>query len=368
MDLNWTVEVIVTFLAAAMMSIAVGVHAYLYRHRQERYALWFSLFGFCYLLHAVLGGLSFLFGSLLMYTFSFLPLYIAGYFLIFAIDSISRDATDPVKVSIWTAFVVLLSLLSSQSSSFRVTYLLNGEETFVIAGVFQYVVGIGMVLLICVFVYVAGKMHVRASQIIKKDSKIFLAGSVLILCAGVLVAFNVSAIIPGIHAVAVAIGMILIAIAFLRDSKLAFVLLFKVLRLLVLDTVGGLALYTYDWDREVKLAERRLFSGMLQGITIILNQTVNQGSVQEIQLANAVLFLHRSDKYPAACVLVATKASPSLRRALEGFARDFDAQFAGLFASPTHEEDFQPANNLVAKWFGFVPTQENEGEQPDEFN
>lgn len=359
MILNWTIEVILYFIAAGLVSAAAGILVYHFVKKRERHVLCLMiayLFATAFLIQE---GLSYLF--LFMPFLAYAPLYafVGGYFLILGIDSISRESVDPAKMAIWTGLIATVVFFFFQPGSFGAHTFPNGDKSVTTTGIYQYVVNLYAFFPILLYIFYGIKINRLAPPQVKADSRLFLAGAIITtLWPGIFALTRLSLLIPGIHMIGIAFGSLLISIAFARQPKLAFILPFRALRLLVIDTEGGNPLFLHDWAREGKLADELLFSGMLQGIGKLLHHTLNQGEVQEIQLAHAVLILHRSDKYPVACVLLATNTSPSLRRALNGFAEAFYAQYAPYPVDSENNDHIQPAESLVTEWFGFVPVQE----------
>ena len=160
---------------------------------------------------------------------------------------------------------------------------------------------------------------------------------------------------PGLWLFLLSVGIIPIAIAFIKYPKLAYILPFRVLRLTAFETNGGVPLFSHDWSKGEEIAQDALFSGMLQGIAMILDESVRKGAVREILLENGVLVLQRTYKFSVACVLVATKSSRTLRHALDSFAEHFYNEYAEYFDNPSKVSNFASATKLVDEHFGFVP-------------
>ena len=93
-----------------------------------------------------------------------------------------------------------------------------------------------------------------------------------------------------------------------------FILPFKALRLTVIETQGGISLFTHKWDDSSLIDNEDLWAGMLQGVNLIFRESLNKGDVQEIKLANAMLLVQHSKQYPVACIVVATKVSQDASR------------------------------------------------------
>jgi hypothetical protein len=151
------------------------------------------------------------------------------------------------------------------------------------------------------------------------------------------------------------IAFLLVAIAFASQPKLAFILPFKALRLSVIETNSGISLFTHVWSKMDDLIDDQLFSGMLQGISQILNEALKKGEIRDINLEKATLMIKRSDEYSIACVLVATKSSRTLRHALNSFAERFFTKYAPYFSKPHNMDNFNSASELVEERFSFIP-------------
>ncbi len=359
MSYNWTIEVIMYFIAAGVMCVAAGILVYYYVKKRERHVFWVML--------AYLFGIGFLLQEGLSYLFLFMPFlayaplfgFVTGYALLLGIDSISREAVDPVKMAIWTGLIATVIFFFFQPDSFAEHTFSNGDKSLTTAGIYQYVVNVYEFYPALLYIFYGLRINRRAPPKLKTDSRLFLAGAIITtLWPASLALTRISLVIPGIHMIGLALGSLLISISFARQPKLAFILPFRALRLLVIDTKSGTPLFHHDWAHEGFLADKLLFSGMLQGVGNLLQESVKQGEVQEIHLTSAVLILHRSDKNQVACVLLATNTSPSLRRALNGFAEAFYSKFTSSVEESKSKDYYQPAKELVTEWFGFVPVQE----------
>jgi hypothetical protein len=108
-----------------------------------------------------------------------------------------------------------------------------------------------------------------------------------------------------------------------------------------------------------QMSNEVLFSSMLHGLNAILHEAVNQGNVHEIHLDRALLLLHRFPDSPVLFVLVATKTSSILRKALEFFAREFCRQYEDAIENLKNGihnlENFKGADQFITKCFPFVP-------------
>lgn len=94
---------------------------------------------------------------------------------------------------------------------------------------------------------------------------------------------------------------------------------------------------------------------MLQGVSLIVKESLSRGEVQEITVTEGIMILRRSIKHPIACVLVADKSTKSLRHALDIFAAKFFNDYASFFDDPTRIDVFRGASTLISECFPFVP-------------
>jgi len=146
--------------------------------------------------------------------------------------------------------------------------------------------------------------------------------------------------------------------AYVSIPRLDQVLAFRdaeLIRLTVIETKTGIALFNHLWEQSADSMDEMLFSGMLQGISNFVNELLKKGNVREIQLDQGRLLLHQNHQSPAIFVLVTNKSFKALREALKSFAEKFIGQFAPNFSNPSNIDQFLPAKDFVAECFPFVP-------------
>ncbi|MFX0099408.1 MAG: hypothetical protein ACFFCS_07480 [Candidatus Hodarchaeota archaeon] len=155
--------------------------------------------------------------------------------------------------------------------------------------------------------------------------------------------------------------LFLITTYMLRDEpRLGFILPFKALRLVVLDTRSGIPLFTHTWKAGKKLANQDLFSSMIQGITLIMKEAINEGDVEEISLRSAKVIFVKKEKHELGFAIVCTKSSKTLRVGLEFFANEFVKEYGsglGDGSNPIVYEvgQFDSATKLLDKCLPFIP-------------
>jgi hypothetical protein len=274
-------------------------------------------------------------------------------------DAISRDTVDPVKL-------IIISVLATGAAT---------SEGFVFIIILQ-------VFSLVVWVYYAWKIHVNAPKSINRFSWLYLAG-VLVFVAGSLygaTGFIPKEIMPSTMLTVIdglrwepilGIAFVIISIAYAKAPNLVNILPFVAVRLSIVDIKAGIALYNHDWARRDDLIHEDLFSSMLSGISMILNESVRKGNIREIQLDNARLLLERSDEYSIAFVLITTHPTKTLRNALVVFAKRFTTRYADVLSEQGKDIEigkFRSTIELVHDCFPFAveyADDEGPGKVPD---
>ena len=162
------------------------------------------------------------------------------------------------------------------------------------------------------------------------------------ICAFVLWIFF-APIIPGIPFTLAGIGGVMMFFAYSHEPKLLFILPFTAIRLTVIDTSVGYPIFTHTWNHKGRLADETLFSGMLHGVSMIIQESLQSGEVQEIRVTDAIILTHPIPGYHFACVLVVTRPTQSLRDGLRLFAERFLLQFHDFFENSFISSQFDGA-------------------------
>jgi hypothetical protein len=262
------------------------------------------------------------------------------------IDSVSRDAIDPRK------FSVTLLVLGADAMLFIVYF--NSELVIV---PIMIVATVGLVfgiiwLYFCILIY----QNVPAS--LKRPALLNIIGALLVSIMYVIANRYISGwsrYIPSIDRMFQAVGALMHAFIFGKYDQLFYVLPFKTQRLVTFGTTNGVSLFTYTWHRPERLIDEDLFSSMLQGMSMLVNESVMKGNVQEIKMEQGVLLIHQDNKHPVASVLVASKSSQVLRDGLAAFNRQFIDRFGQHLDKNESIEVFSDAKKLVDSCFAFIP-------------
>ncbi|MHA1906675.1 MAG: hypothetical protein ACW98Y_05235 [Candidatus Thorarchaeota archaeon] len=356
---NLTIEVSIYFSSFVINLVAFIAAFWFLRRERHRHAPFIVV---------IFLGLAFwsLFISLGGFLLSAIPIRLGLYVglvtiaLVFLmIDSFTRDGIDARKATLLSGAGALLVYFSLQPDEIFAGTNSIGEPGIEL-GIGVMGVGAGLIILTGVsFTYYMLKMNREVPSSLKMGTQLgLLSGIILAVFWPVGLGLGLHFVYPGLWLLLLSVGVIPIAIGFIKFPKLAYILPFRVLRLTVFETNGGIPLFSHDWSKGEEIAQDALFSGMLQGIAMILDESVQKGAVREILLENGVLVLQRTYKFSVACVLVATKSSQTLRHALDSFAEHFYNEYSEHFDNPSEVSKFASAIKLVDEHFGFVPDNE----------
>ncbi|MHA1385360.1 MAG: hypothetical protein ACTSR3_16530 [Candidatus Helarchaeota archaeon] len=279
-----------------------------------------------------------------------------GFLVILFFDSITRRSVDPIKIMIMTAVAVLTILTSLDPSSVILITHKTGGLSLVFTGNFAIAVGLYFALLGIFWVYLMLKIYLKAPTDLRFYSGINLIGATLVgIIAPSLALSGVTTIFPGITLLVFSIGALFCAIAFLKEPRLSYILPFQVYDLLVIETEGGVPIFTYKF-REIidDKMDSMLFSGMMHALNKFTEGSM-QKKIREIHLDEAILIMNRSSELPLVCVLIASRSSQLLRDALSSFANKFYKNYSSLISKKVKHEIFEDASKLVEEFFPFIP-------------
>lgn len=263
------------------------------------------------------------------------------------IDSVSRDTIDPRK------FSIAMLVLGADAMLFIVTF----KSTELVVAPILVVVTFGLAVGIawfyfCIVIYRNVPRSLKHPALINVIGAFFV--SIMYIVANKYIG-GLSKVIQSIDRMFQAVGALMHAIIFAKHDQLCYTLPFKTQRLVVFNTKSGISLFTFTWHRPDRLIDEDLFSSMFQGMSLLVNESVNKGHVQEIKMEKGVLLLSTEFKHPVASVLVASKSSRVLREGLAAFTRQFIEAFGQYIDKNKSTDVFNDAKKLVGSCFGFIP-------------
>ena len=354
-NLNWTIQVFILLISLGPLTFAVYIAFSEYLKGKHRHNLFMMLTWLIVMIMNILVIISNLILSPTLYLYSMFLWILSAIFMSLLFDSVSRESIDPKKLIIISIFATAIVFISFDPNAVVYNYFPNGEIGLLMGGNFRIINSILFLFIIGMYAFYTLKIHWKAPKNLKLYSYINLFGALAVVGSVIIVLIGLNKIIPGIDFLIVAIAGLFTAIAFVKEPRLAYILPFKVMRLTVIDTKSGISIFNHNWKAGETLVDESLFSGMLQGISAILNEAVGKGNVRGILLDQALLIIKRNEEYPIACVLIATKSTKSLRQALNSFSDKFITQFSQFFSDTSMVSNFESASDLIEECFPFVP-------------
>ncbi len=358
-ELNLTQEGLL-FLIASSIILVIGCTLLVqYWHRKLRYLLLMALEILSVGLFSLFDGIGVVLPSplfIVLRNYVIIPLAL---FIIILLDSMTRDSTDPVKLAITVGLSAALLIYNSDLTTVVPFYYSNGDASFMNAGVELQAVKFTLLIWIAIVaIFAFGRVATHSPKRFRKYIYLSLFGVMCIGPLGIMVVFTIDLVVPGAMAIVQLIGTITFALGISLKSNSAFVLPFRAITLTVLNTESGVPLFNHTWTGDVIMKDSILFSGIIQGISGILKESVSEGEVEEIKLSNAVLILQRAKDAKIACILASTKTSKLLRRALRLFLQRFLETYAKELKDPSNISQFDSATKLVTQTFPFIPAYE----------
>lgn len=265
------------------------------------------------------------------------------------------------KISLKTAIICTFFITISLNGLFlpdAITFQMmpDGTQIMVESITFGFPLLIFVFYLYFRFIFLVIRLLRKTPHPLRKYSIIFavdLIGTVILL-NGLNIYMPEYLTNSGVNWLITAVSNSVIIICFVTEPKLASAFLFTLYRLAIVDSHGGLSLYSHIFNKREEFSDDILFSGMIQGVNLIINETVNKGELLELKMANGIMILERSEKYPVVCILIVDKSSAILRSALksffERFVRDFSQYFADVNVGP-----YKEVEKLIELYFPFVP-------------
>ncbi len=354
MVLNWTVEVILGLVSLIPYIIGCVVATKNFKRHREAYALLLMLGWIITTLYVFFGVLAVLLMVLVLYTVTTWIFIVFGFLIILLVDAISRESIDPVKIGLWCVIVGMCIIWTFDSNMVQEVLLPNGERSIAYAETVQIISGVAQFGIFFLWLYYAAKINKHAPKSMKPASRLLLFGAALIAIGIPVIIFLALDTIPGGSFLPGGVGTLFVAMAFAKNANLAYVLPARVLRLTVIDADSGNRIFSHTWRAGSRMADEDLFSGALQGISLIVKESVGRGLVREIRMDEGIMLLHALEGTSIACILVATSPSRTLRISLARFGEQFAREYGRFFGNTTNIAPFQTASNLIPQYFPFA--------------
>jgi len=223
-------------------------------------------------------------------------------------------------------------------------------------GDFKVVAMVHMALIITITLYGSIKILIHTPKKLKKYSWLNVLGNYTWGIQPVWIQLtNWEEYIPGIATISIAIGILLVAIVFIKEPRLAYVLPFKAYRLMIQRTNTGIVLFKHDWNQLETEFSENIFSGMMQAISTMFGETINKGNVRKIKFEEAEITFIASKEVALACILISSDISLSLSSSFNKFSKDVFKDAVNIEPNSHAVNNYDQGRILVQKHFPFIP-------------
>ncbi len=346
-DLNFTPEAFTLILTAAIVlfgSFIIGWNAYQKKiHLYWYFFLSFFLFSIAFFLY----GFSRIYLNKTLNSLEYVFMVLSTFFLFIAIDTSTRESIDPYKMLLFGILGGLVIYFAFLPGSI-VESTWYGYPSLTWSGMLRITASLLILTYGTFLCYYSLLTFIKSPKILKKDALILLIGSLTVGVIGVIVHILTDLVFP------IAFGVIIMAIAFVKEPKLFFVLPFRAHRLTVIHNKTGMSLYDYNWS-ETEI-EEQLLAGLLQAVRKMSLEVLKKGNIEEIIFSQGVLIFYQSKNITAG--LLASKASKYLKECVEKFTMAFEEKFeeelveAQKYIDTSH---YFSSIELIEDYFEFVP-------------
>ncbi|HMF33910.1 MAG TPA: hypothetical protein VKK79_20970 [Candidatus Lokiarchaeia archaeon] len=298
-------------------------------------------------------GISILFMNKLAEALSIIAILVGAPLFAAFYDVIHYEAIGTWKMALEVLLgTACLVVLAFDPNAIVIKYDMTGGMELGWAGPLQVIGSIGTFFNIFLFYLPSIQIHMKAPATLKKYTRLSFVSIIVIMIGVILVQ---GGLIPGTEGL-FTIFVIIIFVYILRKApQLGFVLPFTASRLTILSTESGIPLFDHAWAARDAVVDDTLYGGMLQGLCSFFQESLRKGRVREVRLEYGVLILNYDETRQVAFVLLATAVTKSLRQALDHFAQQFFVSFKAVTFSGGNVSQFESANELVQKYFAFVP-------------
>ena len=356
MVLNWSTGVIVAFISLIPSTLATILAMIQYFKDKYNHLKYLTGMWVCLTIWILFQAVADLYLSIQLHFICFYALIVMSYFANLFVDSVTRDSVDLFKMIVTTILssaVILLSILQDDAVVIE-TDAVSSYPTM--HGDFRIVTLLHMIWLASVTFYGNLKVFIHTPKHLRFYSFLNVFGNYLWGIQPLWIQFvGLEKTYPGIATGSQAIGILIVAVVLIKEPKLAYILPFKVYRLLIMDTHSGIILYKHDWNELKAESSENIFSGMLQAISTMFDHTINKGNVREINFDEAILTLKISKKAPVACILISSSISRTLRSSFNNFSMEVFSDYEKLDEEPLVKGNYEKGNKILANYFPFVP-------------
>ena len=342
-------------ISLVLITIAVILLIYNYLVNKHIHMLYLMIAWFFLLINMIFYFISFLvYISTLAFMDNFFAIFGSLFIVIFG-ESISRK-TPSIKKLIWFSFFI--GMYSYSSLLHYIIFPLASIPTdIIVLNTNIHIISFLILMLTGSFLlpYYLFKIYRFAPSKLKKHTFIsFIGGIIFGIIAPILLITIGQA--RALFILSLSVGMLIIVSAvFIKNPKLAFILPFRVMRLSVIDSEGGIMLFSHNWKSGEEIKGDEIVSAMFQGIISILRESLGKGNLQEINLEKAIVIAQKSKQFPIMYILIATSTSKSLKNGLNSFVRKFETKFTNSIEIAITSGQTLPASEIILDTFSFLP-------------
>ena len=135
-----------------------------------------------------------------------------------------------------------------------------------------------------------------------------------------------------------------------RTPQFMYILPFRVDRLIIIETPGGIPIYNYFWQEEEDTSDELLLAGLLQAVQHLSFEVFAMGELREIRLEKGILLIHREENITVG--LVSTISTSYLRTNLALFTQKFAQEYRDMLQTDLY--DFENAEDIIKDYFSEI--------------
>ncbi len=353
---NWTIHAIINIIAIIPLSIAVGITIYHIFKEKYRHIIFMMICWFFLMLWEISATLANLFLDLnfsKLSTYFFIPI---AFSMCLLLDSITKETFDPLKLIFSTIFSTSLIIYSFNPNLINYFFFPNGEISLVVTGLYRFSISVLVGFTGFLFFLYMTRIHLNAPANLKFYSSLNLVGGFLVGIGSPLVVITeLNLIIIGIEDYFSAAGALFCSISFVKQPKLAYIMPFRAVKLVVIEINRGITLFSYNWIEEEEIIDNVQLTAMISSVCRFVEEVLQKGGVRELYLEKATLIMHKYDRSPISSIIITNKSNKTLRNALSSFSTSFYREYSKYLSATIDIEQYKTASKLVKKHFPFVP-------------
>lgn len=359
---NWTLFALNDFLATLVMFVLFCVVLFSYIRTKYRHLLILSLLFLSVATANLFFTLANLYLSYTLFAVFIILMSIEVLFTNLFVDFVCRERINTPKMILWAflAGMMIISAFDFGNSFYLFEYASGIIQISYNEGNLQILFSLMSLFWAGLLMFLTLRIYFEVPKHLKRTSTHALIATILIIIRGIFT-YQFNQLNPLINIILLIIGFGYLTIYFVKYPELAFVVPFKTLHLNILNIKTGLTVFSYNWreSETTPIVNDTLFSGLCTGLDVIFNATLQKGNIHEIHLEKAVLLLQREINSPLLFVIISTKASKSLRKALKSFSKRFNKIFyqdiAEIDKGIIDKAKFRKTTDLLGDFFPFVP-------------